>query len=89
MPPGRGGRRRRCGRARTPRIGTGRGSRARRRRHWWARCRACLSANGDGTYGVGRGFISQDLGLFATAQEAVAVAVRQLSSSPGPTSLGG
>ncbi|CAM5697008.1 hypothetical protein I6J42_32970 [Streptomyces californicus] len=49
----------------------------------------CLSANGDGTYGVGRGFISQDLGRFATAQEAVAVAVRQLPSGLGPTTLGG
>ncbi|WP_030328852.1 DUF6193 family natural product biosynthesis protein [Streptomyces sp. NRRL B-1381] len=49
----------------------------------------CLSANSDGTYGVGRGFISQDLGRFATAQEAVAVAVRQLPSGLGPTTLGG
>ncbi|MFF8846475.1 DUF6193 family natural product biosynthesis protein [Streptomyces sp. NPDC015127] len=49
----------------------------------------CLSANSDGTYGVGRGIISQDLGQFATAQEAVAVAVRQLSSGLGPTTLGG
>ncbi|MFG3430940.1 DUF6193 family natural product biosynthesis protein [Streptomyces californicus] len=49
----------------------------------------CLSANSDGTYGVGRGFISQDLGRFATAQEAVAVAVRRLPSGLGPTTLGG
>lgn len=49
----------------------------------------CLSANSDGTYGVGRGLISQDLGQFATAQEAVAVAVRQLPSGLGPTMLGG
>lgn len=39
----------------------------------------CLSANSDGTYGVGRGLISQDLGQFTTAQEAVAVATQQLS----------
>ncbi|MFJ9866080.1 DUF6193 family natural product biosynthesis protein [Streptomyces sp. NPDC101165] len=48
----------------------------------------CLTAN-DGTYGVGRGFITQDLGVFATAQEAVAVAVRRLPSGLGPTTLGG
>ncbi|MFF9119078.1 DUF6193 family natural product biosynthesis protein [Streptomyces massasporeus] len=40
----------------------------------------CLTAGGDGTYGVGRGMISANLGRFATAQEAVAVAVRQLPS---------
>ncbi|MET9919847.1 DUF6193 family natural product biosynthesis protein [Streptomyces sp. NPDC006435] len=49
----------------------------------------CLTANGDGTYGVGRGFISQDLGRFATAHEAVALAVRQLPSALGPVALGG
>lgn len=49
----------------------------------------CLSANSDGTYGVGTGFISQDLGQFATAQEAVAVAVRQVPTGLGPTTLGG
>ncbi|MFF8712133.1 DUF6193 family natural product biosynthesis protein [Streptomyces sp. NPDC015184] len=49
----------------------------------------CLTANGDGTYGVGRGFISQDLGRFATAHEAVALAVRQLPSALGPVVLGG
>ncbi|MFC5034564.1 MULTISPECIES: DUF6193 family natural product biosynthesis protein [Streptomyces] len=49
----------------------------------------CLSANSDGTHGVGRGLISQDLGRFATVREAVAVAVRQLPSGLGPTTLGG
>ncbi|MEV0040556.1 DUF6193 family natural product biosynthesis protein [Streptomyces sp. NPDC050804] len=48
-----------------------------------------LSANSDGTYGVGRGFISQEFSQFATAQEAVAVAVRRLPSGLGPTTLGG
>lgn len=48
-----------------------------------------LSANSDGTYGVGTGFITPDLGLFATAQEAVAVAVRHLPSGLGATTLGG
>ncbi|GHI01737.1 hypothetical protein AQI88_38535 [Streptomyces cellostaticus] len=49
----------------------------------------CLMANSDGTYGVGKGFISQDLGQFATAHEAVALAVRHLPSGLGPTTLGG
>ncbi|MER5279076.1 DUF6193 family natural product biosynthesis protein [Streptomyces sp. NPDC002809] len=49
----------------------------------------CLSANSDSTYGVGRGIISQDLGQFGTADEAVAVAVRHLPSVPGPEPLGG
>ncbi|MFI0716365.1 DUF6193 family natural product biosynthesis protein [Streptomyces inhibens] len=48
----------------------------------------CLMANGDGTYGVGRGIVSQDLGRFATAHEAVALAVRQLPSDLGPVVLG-
>lgn len=48
----------------------------------------CLSANSEGTYGVGTGFINDDLGQFATAQEAVAVAVRRLPSGLGPTTLG-
>lgn len=43
----------------------------------------------ESTYGVGTGLISQDLGQFATAQEAVAVAVRQLPTGLGPTTLGG
>ncbi|MFD7163645.1 DUF6193 family natural product biosynthesis protein [Streptomyces violascens] len=47
----------------------------------------CLSAHSDGTYGVGRGIITHDLGEFATAQEAVAVAVRQLPLL-GPPQLG-
>ncbi|MFF0204323.1 DUF6193 family natural product biosynthesis protein [Streptomyces sp. NPDC005017] len=42
----------------------------------------CLTANCDGTYGVGRGFITQDLGVFATAEEAVALAVSRLRSDP-------
>lgn len=48
----------------------------------------CLAANSDGTYGVGRGFITEDLGRFATAHEAVAVAVRRLPSGLGPVALG-
>ncbi|WP_405021233.1 DUF6193 family natural product biosynthesis protein [Kitasatospora sp. NBC_00070] len=43
-----------------------------------------LTAGGDGTYGLGRGFITPDLGRFATAGEAVAMAVRHLP--PGLTS---
>jgi hypothetical protein len=38
MPPGRGGRRRRCGSGCTPRSGTGRGSRGRRRPRWRVPC---------------------------------------------------
>ncbi|MFD9427219.1 MULTISPECIES: DUF6193 family natural product biosynthesis protein [unclassified Streptomyces] len=48
-----------------------------------------LGANADGTYGVGSVMIGQDIGQFATAQEAVAVAVRLLPSGLGPTTLGG
>ncbi|MEU1123822.1 DUF6193 family natural product biosynthesis protein [Streptomyces sp. NPDC005899] len=48
-----------------------------------------LSADDDGTYGVGRGFITQDLGQFATAHEAVAVAVRHLPPGIGPATLDG
>lgn len=48
-----------------------------------------LSANSDGTYGVGRGFVTPDLGTFATAHEAVAMAVRHLPSPLGPVALGG
>ncbi|MGW9042910.1 DUF6193 family natural product biosynthesis protein [Streptomyces lydicus] len=48
----------------------------------------CLTANGDGTYGVGRGFITPDLGLFDTVHDAVAVAVRELPSGLGPVALG-
>ncbi|MEU1783759.1 DUF6193 family natural product biosynthesis protein [Streptomyces abikoensis] len=47
----------------------------------------CLTANRDGTYGVGRSLISADLGQCATAHEAVALAVRHLPS-PGPVTLG-
>ncbi|MFD9595311.1 DUF6193 family natural product biosynthesis protein [Kitasatospora sp. NPDC059973] len=49
----------------------------------------CLAANSDGTYGVGRSPIGEDLGRFATAHEAVAQAVRQLPSGLGPVTLGG
>ncbi|MFI6360523.1 DUF6193 family natural product biosynthesis protein [Streptomyces sp. NPDC050743] len=49
----------------------------------------CLTANSDGTYGVGRGFMGEDLGQFATAHEAVALAVRHLPSGLGPVTLGG
>jgi hypothetical protein len=44
----------------------------------------CLTANSDGTYGVGRHFAAPDLGVFPTARGAVALAVRQLSRGPGP-----
>nr|WP_237547140.1 DUF6193 family natural product biosynthesis protein [Streptomyces sp. SID161] len=48
----------------------------------------CLTANDDGTYGVGRGFITPDLGLFDSVHDAVAVAVRELPSGLGPVTLG-
>ncbi|GHI48360.1 MULTISPECIES: DUF6193 family natural product biosynthesis protein [Streptomyces] len=48
----------------------------------------CLTANADGTYGVGTGMLAPDLGLFATAPEAVACAVRQLPSGLGPVAPG-
>jgi hypothetical protein len=49
----------------------------------------CLTAGSDGTYGVGTGIITPDLGLFATAHEAVAVAMRHMPSGLGPVTLGG
>ncbi|MFD8733093.1 DUF6193 family natural product biosynthesis protein [Streptomyces sp. NPDC059611] len=49
----------------------------------------CLTAGGDGMYGVGTGFITSDLGLFATAHEAVEVAVHHMPSGLGPVTLGG
>ncbi|MEU0385260.1 DUF6193 family natural product biosynthesis protein [Streptomyces chartreusis] len=48
----------------------------------------CLTAGSDGVFGVGRGFITADLGLFATAREAVASAVRRLPAGLGPIALG-
>lgn len=48
-----------------------------------------LSADSDGTFGVGRGFITQDLGRFDTAQEAVAAAVGHLPAGLGPVLSGG
>ncbi|WP_328940369.1 DUF6193 family natural product biosynthesis protein [Streptomyces sp. NBC_00250] len=48
----------------------------------------CLTAHSDGTYGVGAGMSSDDLGRFATAQDAVAVALRNLPSDVGPPTLG-
>ncbi|MGW6839654.1 DUF6193 family natural product biosynthesis protein [Streptomyces sp. NPDC054958] len=48
----------------------------------------CLSAGGDGTYGVGTGFITPNLGVFATAAEAAALAVRHLPTDFGPVTLG-
>ena len=48
-----------------------------------------LAAGSDGLYGVGRGIASSDLGRFATAREAMAVAVRHLPSGLGPVTLGG
>ncbi|CAL9586089.1 DUF6193 family natural product biosynthesis protein [Streptomyces sp. enrichment culture] len=44
----------------------------------------CLTTHGDGTFGVGEGFLTPDLGLFPTAEEAVARAVRGLPPGPGP-----
>lgn len=48
----------------------------------------CLSAGGDGTYGVGTGFITPNLGVFPTAPEAAARAVRHLPTDFGPVTLG-
>ncbi|MFJ9246518.1 DUF6193 family natural product biosynthesis protein [Streptomyces sp. NPDC101776] len=48
-----------------------------------------LSARGDGEYEVSRSLLANDLGRFATAQEAVAQAVRHLPSGLGPVTLGG
>ncbi|MFE4632642.1 DUF6193 family natural product biosynthesis protein [Streptomyces sp. NPDC056773] len=48
----------------------------------------CLFANSDGTFGVGAGFLTPDLGLFTTAHEAVALAVRHLPPALGPITLG-
>lgn len=61
--------------------------------HWALRCSTtarpeltptgpCLTANSDGTYGVGTGILAPDLGLFAAPREAVALAVHHLT--PGP-----
>ncbi|GEB57001.1 DUF6193 family natural product biosynthesis protein [Streptomyces gardneri] len=47
----------------------------------------CLTAGSDGTYGLGRGIITPDLGRFDTAHEAVALAVRHLPSGLGPVTL--
>ncbi|MFE2540463.1 DUF6193 family natural product biosynthesis protein [Actinacidiphila glaucinigra] len=49
----------------------------------------CLGANGDGSYGVGRAMIRHDLGVFTTAEEAVAVAVHHLPPGLVPVALGG
>ncbi|MFJ3633857.1 DUF6193 family natural product biosynthesis protein [Streptomyces sp. NPDC090112] len=43
-----------------------------------------LMARGDGTYGVGRGFVTADPGCFTTPQDAVAAALPHLPTSPGP-----
>ncbi len=48
----------------------------------------CLTAGSDGTFGLGRGIITPDLGRFATAHEAVALAVQHLPSGLGPVTLG-
>ncbi|MFC7263344.1 DUF6193 family natural product biosynthesis protein [Streptomyces lutosisoli] len=48
----------------------------------------CLAAGSDGTYTVGTGIVTPDLGRFATAREAVALAVRQLPPGLGPVTLG-
>ncbi|MGY1455594.1 DUF6193 family natural product biosynthesis protein [Streptomyces sp. SS8] len=49
----------------------------------------CLTANSDGTYGVSDGVAGPDLGRFATAHKAVALAVRLLPPGLGPVALGG
>ncbi|MET9535828.1 DUF6193 family natural product biosynthesis protein [Streptomyces sp. NPDC006649] len=46
----------------------------------------CLTADSNGMYGVGTGFLNPDLGLFTTPHEAVGLAVRHLS--PGPPVTG-
>ncbi|WP_328406175.1 DUF6193 family natural product biosynthesis protein [Streptomyces sp. NBC_00390] len=48
----------------------------------------CLTAGGDGTYGVGNGFVTPNLGAFTTPHEAVALAVRHLPPGLCPISLG-
>ncbi|MEU9098345.1 DUF6193 family natural product biosynthesis protein [Streptomyces sp. NPDC048361] len=48
----------------------------------------CLSADSDGMYGVGRGFVTPDLGVFSSPHEAVARAVRRLPPDLAPVSLG-
>jgi hypothetical protein len=50
---------------------------------------ACLTAGSDGAYTLGRGFVTPDLGTFATPEEAVALAVRHLPRGLGPVTLGG
>ncbi|MEV6757127.1 DUF6193 family natural product biosynthesis protein [Streptomyces sp. NPDC051214] len=44
----------------------------------------CLTTSGYGMYGVGTGFLTPNLGLFATPHEAVNLAVCHLSPEPGP-----
>ncbi|MEV6881313.1 DUF6193 family natural product biosynthesis protein [Streptomyces sp. NPDC051135] len=44
----------------------------------------CLMAENDGTYGVGTGFLTPNLGLVTTPGEAMALAVRHLLSGPTP-----
>ncbi|MFI8093580.1 DUF6193 family natural product biosynthesis protein [Streptomyces sp. NPDC086080] len=48
-----------------------------------------LAAHSDGTYGVGRNATGADLGRFATASEAVTLAVRHMSADLAPIALGG
>ncbi|WUD77141.1 DUF6193 family natural product biosynthesis protein [Streptomyces sp. NBC_00510] len=48
-----------------------------------------LAAKGDGTYGVGRSIAKEDLGVFTTAKEAVALAVHHLPPGVAPVALGG
>ncbi|MET7343770.1 DUF6193 family natural product biosynthesis protein [Streptomyces sp. NPDC087866] len=48
----------------------------------------CLITHDEGAFGVGRGFITSDLGVFATAREAVAAALTHLPAGPGPVTLG-
>ncbi|MDX2642328.1 DUF6193 family natural product biosynthesis protein [Streptomyces sp. PA03-1a] len=48
-----------------------------------------LAAKSDGTYGAGGSIANEDLGVFTTAKEAVALAVHHLPSGLAPVALGG
>ncbi|MFE2541026.1 DUF6193 family natural product biosynthesis protein [Actinacidiphila glaucinigra] len=49
----------------------------------------CLGAKGDGSYKVGRSMAQEDVGVFTTAAEAVALAVHHLPAGLPPVALGG
>ncbi|SEE07950.1 hypothetical protein SAMN05216483_5292 [Streptomyces sp. 2131.1] len=48
----------------------------------------CVTANGEGEFGVGRGLITSDLGVFAFARDAVAAALTHVPAGLGPVALG-